>query len=163
MNKSSFKDFFTNKIATPFKKILKQGISPKKLGIAFTIGIVYGIIPIPGISTWLCLGTGLLLSVNKPTMLFANYLATPIQIITIIPFYKLGETIANVKFSGLIMEEIINGNFLIVLEEPVKILSIFLFGVIAWAIFCIPLGGLAYLIFKYIFKIVLTNKVISKQ
>ena len=73
------------------KDILKQGISPKALALSTTLGVLLGLFPVLGITTWLIPLIALRLRLNVALMLALSYLAWPLQILLIIPFLRFGE------------------------------------------------------------------------
>ena len=75
------------------KDIFVQGISPQKLALTIALGIFVGTVPLVWGSTALCAALAFLFRLNHPGIQAANYLAYPIQIALIIPFYRLGARI----------------------------------------------------------------------
>ena len=88
-----FGDFIRQKIRDPFIMLLKQGISPRKLALSVTFGILIGIIPVFGITTVLCALVAYFLRLNMITIQLANWLVYPLQFLFYIPFLKTGEWI----------------------------------------------------------------------
>ena len=139
-----FKKLWQNKIKGPIKKLIAKGVDPKKLALAFSIGILLGSIPVPGVSTWLCLGLSIPFKMNKAGILIGNYIATPIQAITIIPLIIAGGYLFNLppiaeeikhSFSGDL------GEILVALQH----FSLYFIGaVIIWLVLSIPVGAIIY-------------------
>jgi uncharacterized protein (DUF2062 family) len=73
--------------------LLRQGVSPSRLALCVSIGIVVGNIPILGVSTILCSLIALLFRLNLPAIQIVQAAMAPSQILLIIPFVRLGEWI----------------------------------------------------------------------
>lgn len=72
---------------------LRQGITPRRLALTLALGIAIGCIPIVGVPTLLCAALAILLRLNLPAIQAANYAAMPLQLLLIVPFARLGETL----------------------------------------------------------------------
>ena len=75
------------------KKLLSEGLSPKRIAIAIALGIMIGIIPIYGVSTAMC---GLVIwgfKLNAPVLFANHYAMTFVTPFLIIPFLRIGEWI----------------------------------------------------------------------
>ncbi|CAH9073114.1 unnamed protein product [Cuscuta epithymum] len=83
------------KIVDPLLQILTRGAEPKQLAFSGALGITLGIFPICGVTIFLCgLAIALLGSLcHAPTVMLANFIATPIELSLIIPFLRFGESI----------------------------------------------------------------------
>ena len=73
------------------KVIFQQGTSPHGLALSTTLGILFGLFPVLGITTWLIPLVALRLKLNMALMLALSYLAWPLQVLLIIPFLRFGE------------------------------------------------------------------------
>jgi len=74
----------------PFVDLLKQGISPEKLALSVSLGVVLGVTPVLGSTTMLCTTAAAILRLNLPAILLVNGLVYPLQLAMLIPFYRLG-------------------------------------------------------------------------
>ena len=81
------------RILAPLLALLRQGVSPSRLALSVSIGIVVGNIPILGVSTILCSLIALLFRLNLPAIQIVQAAMAPTQILLIIPFVRLGEWI----------------------------------------------------------------------
>jgi uncharacterized protein (DUF2062 family) len=75
----------------PLAALLRQGVSPAKLALGVSLGVVCGLVPVLGASTLLCTALALALRLNLPAIQLVNYLVTPLQLLLIIPQLRLGE------------------------------------------------------------------------
>lgn len=90
-----FKRFWQSKVQDPIVRLLKQGWTPKKIALSLALGAVFGIFPVIGATTLLCTAAALVFRLNLPAIQIANYLAGPLQLALLIPFYRAGETLFN--------------------------------------------------------------------
>lgn len=72
---------------------LRQGISPQKLALTLALGFAIGCIPVLGLPTLVCAVLALVLRLNLPAIQAANYVAMPLQLVLIVPFVRLGESL----------------------------------------------------------------------
>ncbi|XP_019155305.1 PREDICTED: uncharacterized protein LOC109152189 isoform X2 [Ipomoea nil] len=87
--------WFRKKIGDPLLQILRRGAEPKQLAFSAALGFTLGIFPICGVAVFLCgLAVALLGSLcHAPTVMLANFVATPVELSLIIPFLRFGESI----------------------------------------------------------------------
>jgi uncharacterized protein (DUF2062 family) len=64
-----------NRILLPLQAQLTQGVSPSRLALALSLGLVVGVIPVLGVTTALCALLAVALRLNQPAIQLANYLA----------------------------------------------------------------------------------------
>jgi uncharacterized protein (DUF2062 family) len=83
--------FWQQRVVTPIVNQLKQGITPEKIALTIALGILISIFPIFGATTILCALAAFFLRLNQPIIQIINYLAYPLQIVLLIPFYRAGE------------------------------------------------------------------------
>ncbi|KAJ8759519.1 hypothetical protein K2173_007136 [Erythroxylum novogranatense] len=88
--------WFNKNVADPFYQILSRDAEPKQLAFSAALGITLGIFPVCGVTVLLCgIAIALLGSVcHAPTVMLANFIATPIELSLVVPFLRLGEAIS---------------------------------------------------------------------
>jgi len=69
---------------------LRQGTTPRQLGLTVALGVVISIFPIFGTTTFLCFVLAVAFRLNVVLIQLVNYAAAPLQIILIFPFIKTG-------------------------------------------------------------------------
>ncbi len=69
---------------------LKQGMAPRSLALAIAMGLVLGTFPVIGATTLLCIAASFALRLNLPAMQSVNWIASPLQLMLLIPFFNLG-------------------------------------------------------------------------
>ncbi|MCK4701035.1 MAG: DUF2062 domain-containing protein [Bacteroidales bacterium] len=145
-------DFIRQKIRDPLIWLLKQGISPHKLALSVTFGILIGIIPVLGITTVLCAFVACFLRLNMVAIQLANWLVYPLQFLFYIPFLKTGEWIfenPEIPISVTSLVQMIRDDWLLSLQ---KFALAHLAGAGAWLLISIPLGVGIYFILVPAFK-----------
>ncbi|MCW7554820.1 DUF2062 domain-containing protein [Endozoicomonas gorgoniicola] len=83
--------FVRERIISPIKALLNQGLNPNSLALCLAIGFALGFFPVFGTTTVLCALTAAALRLNQIAIQVANYCGYPLQFILFIPFIRLGE------------------------------------------------------------------------
>jgi uncharacterized protein (DUF2062 family) len=86
------------------KTLLKQGLGPKELAVSISVAILFGVFPIYGTTTIILAFLAIRMRLNMPIMMAVSYLLTPVQILLIIPFVRLGESLFGFETLGMDME-----------------------------------------------------------
>lgn len=81
---------FSN-LKTTAATFLRQGLSPASVAVAIAVGAVFGVFPIYGPVSLLCLAVVWLAHLNAPTTFAAYYSMALMKPLLIIPFLRLGE------------------------------------------------------------------------
>jgi uncharacterized protein (DUF2062 family) len=87
---ASFKSWFLN--------FIKRGTSANDLAIALTLGFLIGIMPFIGATTILSTIIALRWRLNLPIILAVTYIIFPVQIVLLLPFYKLAAFVFKVQY-----------------------------------------------------------------
>lgn len=141
-------------IKTKITALFKQGLTPKNLSQSILLSALLSVIPIIGISTLLIttIGFSLRKHLNLPVMLALNYVLWPIQIVLIIPFIRIGESIFLVEAKSHSIAEIVSSfqnNFF----ETISQLSFeLLCGIGGWFCTALPITLAIYSIILLILK-----------
>ena len=85
--------FLHRKIVHPLLELLRQGATPEKLALSVALGVVFGLIPAIGWNTAMCALVAFIWKLNLPAIQLVNYSLYPIQVILILPFFRLGERV----------------------------------------------------------------------
>lgn len=83
-------NFLKDRIVQPTIGFIKSGVSPEQLAVAFSLGIVVGVIPLLGCTTLICMGLAFSLRLNMAALQLINYLMFPLQLLLFIPFFHAG-------------------------------------------------------------------------
>ncbi|MEO8472456.1 MAG: DUF2062 domain-containing protein [Chryseolinea sp.] len=89
------KSFFRRRLIDPLLAFLKQGVSPEKLALAITLGIISAVVPVFGAATLLCLIPIKVFRLNPGAILLVNQVAYPLQFLLYIPLIKSGQWLFN--------------------------------------------------------------------
>lgn len=99
------REFLQRRLITPLLALLRQGVTPEKLALSLSLGIVIGLVPVLGISTALCALAAVFLKLNMPAIQLVNYLLTPLQLLLIIPQLRFGELLVNAPRFPITLEK----------------------------------------------------------
>jgi uncharacterized protein (DUF2062 family) len=116
---------------------LTQGITPEKIALTIAFGSAFGLFPIPGLATPLCIVAGIALRLNQPIIQTVNYLCTPLHITAIWWTVRTGEWL----FAEPHRPFRIRGAFYMLWHDPQRFLHDFgttgFHAAVVWA-FCAP-------------------------
>ncbi|KAM0940215.1 hypothetical protein DsansV1_C19g0161531 [Dioscorea sansibarensis] len=96
IGKSGLVSWFNKKVIDPLLLIVRRGAEPKQLAFSTALGLTLGVFPICGVTVFLC-GMAIALigkRCHAPSVMLANFIATPIELSLVIPFLRLGEIIS---------------------------------------------------------------------
>jgi uncharacterized protein (DUF2062 family) len=97
--------FVRRRLVDPILELLRQGVTPEKIALSLAFGLGVGIFPVLGVSTILCTVIAIVLRLNLPAIQLVNYLASPLQIVLIIPFVRVGEHLLGIDPQPLSISE----------------------------------------------------------
>lgn len=136
--------FWRNRIVRPLSGFLTQGLSVQKLALSLALGIMFGIFPVLGTTTILCTLVAIIFKLNLPALQFANYLVYPLQILLLVPFYKLGNLLFDAQLS-IDFDTLAN---ILAENTPTEILTILfestMYAIVAWILISPLLLALLY-------------------
>jgi uncharacterized protein (DUF2062 family) len=73
--------------------LLTHGVTPDKVSATIAVGTACSLLPFIGFTTMLNLGVGLWLRMNQPILQAINYLITPLHLVMIVVYVRIGERI----------------------------------------------------------------------
>ncbi len=131
---------------------LKQGITPHKLAMTFTLGLVIGTFPAIGLTTVLCTAAALFFRLNMPAMQLVNYLTYPLQLILFVPFAELGASFLNLPEHAISFTELsfFSAEGIALLWDNLS--KVMGSAALAWAVVMLPTSILSYFAFLRFFK-----------
>ena len=97
--------FVRRRLIDPILELLRQGVTPEKLALSLAFGLGVGIFPVLGVSTILCTLLAIVFRLNLPAIHLVNYLASPLQLVLIIPFVRVGENLLGLAPQPLSISE----------------------------------------------------------
>ena len=147
-----FREQISLRVLIPLSNIRKQGFSSETLALSVSIGIIGGSFPVFGFATYVCLLLTFLFKQNIIIVQVANWLAYPLQILLLIPFMKLGNSIITGGDLIITMHQVVVAFESGLMNGIREIGIISLYGVIAWTAIAIPSLFILYMLFLILFK-----------
>jgi len=145
-------DWLRRRVRDPLVAELRQGATPEAVSAAIVISFAIAILPFIGLTTVLCLIAGRLFRLNQVVMQVINHSAFPLQILLIVPFVRLGETLSGSRHFVLTPEAIIGEFNRSIPDFLDKFWLAGLHGLIGWAV-TVPLAcWLLHLILRRTFR-----------
>ena len=132
-------DWLRRKVRDPLVAELRQGATPEAVSAAVTVSFAIAILPVIGVTTLVCLLVGRVFRLNHVVMQIINHSSYPLQILLIVPFVRLGETVTGARHIHLTPKAIIdefNRSFSDFVE---KFWMAYVHGMIGWVI-SVPLA-----------------------
>ena len=132
-------DWLRRKVRDPLVAELRQGATPEAVSAAVTVSFAIAILPVIGVTTLVCLLVGRVFRLNHVVMQIINHSSYPLQILLIVPFVRLGETVTGARHIHLTPKAIIdefNRSFSDFVE---KFWMAYVHGMIGWVI-TVPLA-----------------------
>lgn len=93
------------RLIAPLRAFLLQGMHPRQLALSVALALVVGVFPVLGTTTVLVTIAAVALRLNLPATLAIHYAATPLQLLLIIPFVRLGEYLVGAAAQPLALAE----------------------------------------------------------
>jgi uncharacterized protein (DUF2062 family) len=78
------------KILNLISRLLKEGMSCKRISICIALGVLLGIFPVLGTTTLLCAIAAFVFRLNLPLIQLVNYAVYPLQLALLAVFYSTG-------------------------------------------------------------------------
>jgi uncharacterized protein (DUF2062 family) len=97
------------KVVQPVVTVIKAGITPHKLALSLAVGLSCGIFPIPGLTTLPVLAVAFAAGLNVPIAQVINLLVTPLNLMTVVPFKNLGESLLGAEPAPLSVADLASG------------------------------------------------------
>src|ERR1700676_1476375 len=98
--------FFKRRVLQPIVDLLKQGVTPEKMALSLALGAAFGVFPALGWTTSLCAIAALALRLNLPAIQIVNYFMYPLQIMLLLPFFRLGEKLFRAPHLPILIAQI---------------------------------------------------------
>jgi uncharacterized protein (DUF2062 family) len=97
--------FVRRRVFAPITALLLQGISPKHIAMSLAVGLIVGVFPVLGVTTVLCTIAAISLRLNLVAVHAVHFAATPLQVLLIIPFVRIGEHVVGASAQPLSLSE----------------------------------------------------------
>ena len=83
--------FLRRRVIDPIVVLLRQGVTPGQIALSIAFGTVLGVFPVLGTTTVLCTVAALMWRLNLAAVHAVHFALTPVQLLLIIPFVRVGE------------------------------------------------------------------------
>ena len=145
-------DWLRRQVRDPLLEELRQGATPEAVSAAVTVSLAIAINPFIGTTTLGCLVAGRVFRLNHVVMQVVNHAAFPLQLLLIVPYVRIGETIAGAPHFSLKPSSIIEEFNRSIPDFLEKFWLTGLHGLIGWAL-TVPLAcWLLHLILRRLFR-----------
>lgn len=128
----------------PMLRFLAMGITPKKLAITLALGICIGLIPLLGVSTVLLTLLAIIFRLNLVAIHTVQYSVYPLQLIFLVPFFKVSSIIFNQPVIPYKNKEILDMLMNNWWDSLLHLFRISTNAIMVWTVLMIPLGVLIY-------------------
>jgi len=148
-------DWLRRKVRDPLVAELRQGATPEAVSAAVCVSFAIAIVPVIGITTLGCVVAGRVFRLNHVVMQVVNHSSYPLQILLIVPFVRLGETITGSGHIPLTPTAIIaefNRSFP---DFVAKFWMAYVHGVIGWVVTVLPACWALHFVLRATFRKVL--------
>ena len=85
-----FREWFRCHVLRPLLRLLRGGVTPRRLAWSLAFGMVVGINPSVGLTTLLVLILAWIFGLSKLASLVGTHVVAPLHLLLIIPFIELG-------------------------------------------------------------------------
>src|SRR5690606_29488547 len=85
--------WWRRRVTGPIMGLLTHGVTPDKVAATLAVGTACSLFPFLGFTTMLNLGVGLWLRMNQPILQALNYALTPVHLVMIVVYVRVGERI----------------------------------------------------------------------
>lgn len=136
------------------KDILNQGLEPNQIAWCISLGLVFGVFPMIGITTILVALIALVFRLNIVLIQLIQWLLAPLQLLLLIPFFQLGQYC----FGG--NGEVINMELLKStwdkgwFDATILIINLHKQAIFVWILFAIPSVLFIFVVSKFSIKMI---------
>ena len=102
------RSFWQRRLRDPIVSLLTQGVTPDKIAATLAVSTAISLFPIFGLTTLLNVLVGLKLRMNQPLLQAINYLLTPLHLIMIFVYVRIGERIWGVQEAAFTLGELVS-------------------------------------------------------
>lgn len=137
---------WSRKVARPIREFLRLGLTPEKLSFTIALGITLGVIPVLGSTVLLCTLAAIVFRLNLAAIQLVNWLVYPLQLVLLIPFYRIGGWIFRTPPSELSVVNILELIRTNALHAIATLWTVTIHAVVAWLLLGIVATVLIYLL-----------------
>ncbi|MFZ1086008.1 MAG: DUF2062 domain-containing protein [Terracidiphilus sp.] len=134
------------KVVRPIVEFPLQGLTLEKLSFTISLGITLGVTPVLGSTALLCTLAAVAFRLNLAAIQLVNWLVYPLQLVLLIPFYRIGGWMFGTRPSELSVVYILELIRTNVLHAIATLWIVTIHAVMAWLLFGSIATGLLYLL-----------------
>lgn len=149
--------FFTvllNRIKKPFT----YGLTPAKLALSITTGILIGAFPFFIIPSFLVMFAALTRRVNIGITMVFNYAAWPLQIILFVPYTRFGNCMFGGSNKNVSFETLLHSFRIDFFGALQRLSSVIMHSIAGWGVSSVPAGLVLYFLLYVIAKAIVGAK-----
>ena len=144
-------DWLRRKVRDPLLAELRQGATPEAVSAAVVVSFAIAIVPVIGVTTLGCFVVGRLFRLNHVVMQIINHASYPLQILLIVPFVRLGETLTGAGHIALTPTAIIDEFNRSIPGFVEKFWMAYVHGVLGWLVTAVPACWALYFVLRSAF------------
>jgi uncharacterized protein (DUF2062 family) len=145
-------DLLQRYLIQPLLGFLSQGVTPGKLALTVALGVIIGMLPVFGVASLICVALSFSLRLNMAAIQLTHYAATPLQVVLLVPFIRIGGLIFNEPASNLSFGQLYQMFTTDILATFQKLWFTFFLGFLGWVTVSIPVALLLYFTTLPIFR-----------
>ncbi len=139
--------------------IFSYGLNPVQLALILTFGITFGLFPFIGLTSILCFIFAFVFRLNMVVIQLVNWLVAPLQLVMLVPFYKMGNYF-NVEWLNTSITKIkidVFGNN-VISQKIISLVNSQILAIFGWLFISIPMALIIYFISLLMYKKYLNRK-----
>lgn len=125
---------------------LRQGLTPHEIALTLAIGLCLSVPPVLGTTTILCALAGVVLRLNQPLIQAVNFVAYPLQLLLLVPFFRAGEWLFGAPRTPLSPARMLAMARADLLGTMTALWSVSWHGAVVWALASPPAALAIYLV-----------------
>jgi uncharacterized protein (DUF2062 family) len=142
--------------------IFTYGLNPVQLALILSFGITLGLFPFIGLTSILCFIFAFVFRLNMVVIQLVNWVVSPLQLVMLVPFYKMGNYFSVEWFNNAIIKieiKALSSNEF--LQNIISLVNSQILAIFGWLFICIPMALMIYFISLLIYKKYLNRKKIA--
>lgn len=145
-------DWLRRKVRDPLLAELRQGATPEAVAAAVAVSFAIAIVPVIGVTTLGCLLAGRVFRLNHVVMQVINHASYPLQLLLLVPFVRLGETLTGAEPIPLSPAALVDefgrsfGGFV------AKFGMAYVHGLVGWVVTAVPACWLLHFLLRAAFR-----------
>ena len=138
---------------TKFIQIFTYGLTPFQLSLTLSFGATLGLFPFIGLTSILCFIFAFIFRLNIIVIQLVNWLVAPLQLIVLVPFYRLGSyfSINLLETEAIKIEKGVFGQNEFA-QKIIVLINSQILAIIGWLVICVPIALTVYFFSLFTYK-----------